>query len=273
VAIAISDSGTANGRSGEAVWIDDNGHVNVAMTVTNVGRGTATLDINWLSAFFPSNEGVPVAVGNIDTVTLSPDWYFTLWNTDPQFQPGQWYRAAPFFDHSLTPVGFPFADFSMVIGDSGTADGSSGETIRMNDNGQVVVAMTVKNVSQVTAFIGVSWLAAQALIPARRFWVFGGDFYHFTLSPNWYTTVIATDPPGEHLLAQPWSRLAPSLDVDNSPGVAIVIGDSGTANGRSGEAVAAGVHGIISRHMTVTNVGQAIAAVRMSYLSAPGREV
>lgn len=49
VSIVIGD--TANGgRSGEAIWIDADGNQNAAMTVRNMGTGTASLRINWLSS-------------------------------------------------------------------------------------------------------------------------------------------------------------------------------------------------------------------------------
>ena len=41
---------TANtGRSGEGIFIDNDGLQNAAMTVFNTGTGTASLTINWLS--------------------------------------------------------------------------------------------------------------------------------------------------------------------------------------------------------------------------------
>jgi hypothetical protein len=49
VSIVIGD--TANtGRSGEGIFIDNDGLQNPGMTVFNNGTGTASLTINWLSA-------------------------------------------------------------------------------------------------------------------------------------------------------------------------------------------------------------------------------
>jgi hypothetical protein len=50
VTIVIGDTGSWPNRSGEAVWIDNNGNVNVAMTIVNTGTGTAAVGFQWLSA-------------------------------------------------------------------------------------------------------------------------------------------------------------------------------------------------------------------------------
>jgi hypothetical protein len=50
VTIAIGDTGTAPHRHGEAMWIDDSQSINVAMTVLNVGKGTAVVNFQYLSA-------------------------------------------------------------------------------------------------------------------------------------------------------------------------------------------------------------------------------
>jgi hypothetical protein len=50
VSIVIGDTGSWPNRSGEAVWIDEDGKVNIALTVVNVGSGTAAVGFQWLSA-------------------------------------------------------------------------------------------------------------------------------------------------------------------------------------------------------------------------------
>jgi hypothetical protein len=49
VSIVIGDTGNSFGRSGEAIWIGDDGHQNAAMTIKNVGVGIARITVNWLS--------------------------------------------------------------------------------------------------------------------------------------------------------------------------------------------------------------------------------
>jgi hypothetical protein len=62
-----------------------------------------------------------------------------------------------------------------------------------------------------------------------------GQLGYVTASPGWTWTVWNTAgnefKPGQSYRAAPW------LDSDNSPGTSIVIGDSGTAQRRSGEAI------------------------------------
>jgi hypothetical protein len=99
-----------------------------------------------------------VDLGQLGYYTLSEGWYVTLWNTAGQeFKPGQWFRAAPWLDRDNSP------GVSIVIGDSGTAGGRSGEAVWIDDNGDVNVAMTVKNVGTGTAAIGFEWLSAPEL--------------------------------------------------------------------------------------------------------------
>jgi hypothetical protein len=99
-----------------------------------------------------------VDLGQLNYVTASPGWTFTVWNTaGNEFKPGQWYRAAPWLDSDNSP------GVSIVIGDSGTAQGRSGEAVWIDDNGNVTLAMTVVNVGQGTAAIGINWLSAPQL--------------------------------------------------------------------------------------------------------------
>jgi hypothetical protein len=111
-----------------------------------------------------------VDVGELYYITLAPGWIATVWNTglvhvddggfhieQNEFQPGQWYRAAPWLDSDNSP------GVSIVIGDSGTAAGRSGEAISINDDGNVQVAMTLVNVGVGTAAIGIQWLSAPQL--------------------------------------------------------------------------------------------------------------
>ena len=99
-----------------------------------------------------------VDLGEIDHFSLSPGWYATVWNTaGDEFKPGQWYRAAPWLDSDNSP------GVSIVIGDSGTAGGRSGEAVWIDNNGNVNVAMTVRNVGPGNAVIGINWLSAPEL--------------------------------------------------------------------------------------------------------------
>jgi hypothetical protein len=65
-------------------------------------------------------------------------------------------------------------------------------------------------------------------------YVDNGQLSYITLKPGWYATCwnTALEPQGNDFQPQQWFRAAPWLDSDNSPGVSIVIGDSGTAGGR-----------------------------------------
>jgi hypothetical protein len=111
-----------------------------------------------------------VDLGELNYITLAPGWYSTVWATglvhvddggfdieQDEFQPGQWFRAAPWLDRDNSP------GVSIVIGDSGTAGGRSGEAVSIDDNGNVNLAMTVVNVGTGTAAIGIQWLSAPQL--------------------------------------------------------------------------------------------------------------
>jgi hypothetical protein len=99
-----------------------------------------------------------VDLGQLNYVTVSPGWTFTVWNTaGNEFRPGQWYRAAPWLDSDNSP------GVSIVIGDSGTAQGRSGEAVWIDADGNVNLAMTLVNVGQGTAAIGINWLSAPEL--------------------------------------------------------------------------------------------------------------
>jgi hypothetical protein len=100
-----------------------------------------------------------VDLGQLGYFTLSEGWLMTWWNTAGQeFQPGQWFRAAPWLDRDNSP------GVSIVIGDTGNEGGGrSGEAVWIDDNGNVTVAMTVKNVGKGTAAVGVQWLSAPEL--------------------------------------------------------------------------------------------------------------
>jgi hypothetical protein len=96
-----------------------------------------------------------VDLGELNYVTLSPGWVCTAWNTaGSDFRPGQWYRAAPWLDSDNSP------GTTIVIGDSGTAFGRSGESVSIDGNGNVIVLLTTKNVGKGTAAIGMQWLSA-----------------------------------------------------------------------------------------------------------------
>lgn len=96
-----------------------------------------------------------VDLGELNYVTLSPGWVCTAWNTaGNDFRAGQWYRAAPWLDSDNSP------GTTIVIGDSGTAFGRSGESVSIDDNGNVIVLLTTKNVGKGTAAIGMQWLSA-----------------------------------------------------------------------------------------------------------------
>jgi hypothetical protein len=112
--------------------------------------------------------GASVDTGQLAYYTLSENWLATFSNTlplvgigfglsDTEALPGNWYRAAPWLDTDNSP------GVSIVIGDSGTANGRSGEALSMDDNGGVVVEMTVVNVGKGTAAIGFSWLSAPSV--------------------------------------------------------------------------------------------------------------
>lgn len=100
-----------------------------------------------------------------------------------------------------------------------------------------------------------------------------GELGFFTLKAGWYVTVTnsaGTNPNGSNdFQSGQWFRAAPYLESDNSPGVSVVIGDSGTAGGRSGEAVSIDANGNIVVGLTVKNVGTGTAAIGMNWLSAP----
>ena len=110
-----------------------------------------------------------VDTGELGSVTLLQNWYVTVWNTahesrglgglftGDEFQPGQWFRAAPYLEADNSP------GVSIVIGDSGTAGGRSGEAVWIDANGNVNVALTVVNVGTGTAAIGINWLSAPQL--------------------------------------------------------------------------------------------------------------
>jgi len=101
---------------------------------------------------------VALDLGVIGYVTLSPGWFGTVWNTaGPDFQPGQWYRAAPWIDPLANPPGT-----TIVIGDSGTANGRSGESVWIDGNRNVNVALTIVNAGEEVAEIGIQWLSAPA---------------------------------------------------------------------------------------------------------------
>jgi len=109
-----------------------------------------------------------VDLGELGYYTLSEDWIVTVWNnlpvvgiglgfTNSEAKPGQWYRVAPWLDADNSP------GVSIAIGDSGTANGRSGEALSIDDNGNVVVAMTVVNTGKGTAAVGFQWLSAPQL--------------------------------------------------------------------------------------------------------------
>jgi hypothetical protein len=104
-----------------------------------------------------------VDTGELGSFTLKEGWYVTVTNSAPtgsngnDFQPGQWFRAAPYLESDNSP------GVSIVIGDSGTAGGRSGEAVSINSDGQVVVGLTVVNVGKGNAAIGMNWLSAPQL--------------------------------------------------------------------------------------------------------------
>jgi len=103
-----------------------------------------------------------VDTGEIGSVTLLQGWFVTVWNTAHEsqgddFRAGQWFRAAPYLESDNSP------GVSIVIGDSGTANGRSGEAVWIDADGNVNVALTVVNVGTGTAAIGINWLSAPQL--------------------------------------------------------------------------------------------------------------
>ena len=93
-----------------------------------------------------------------------------------------------------------------------------------------------------------------------------GNIGSFTLSQGWLVTMW-NSMPGEFAPGQ-WFRLAPQLDLDNSSGVSIVIGD--TANtGRSGEGIFIDNDGLQNAAMTVFNNGTGTASGAINWLSTP----
>ena len=247
--IVIGDSGTSAGRSGEALWIDNNGHVNVAMTVKNVGKETAAVGFNWASA---PGHTFGSAAGPFADVTLSEGVIGTVWTSTWKFAPGEWSRAAASLDTDNSP------GTTIVIGDSRTAAGRSGEALWIDNNGNAYVALTVKNVGKGTAAVGFN--VAFTGVPDVAWRGDVGPFAYVTLSEGRIVTVWNTTP-----FENPWKRVAPWLDTDNSPGTSIVIGDSGTAAGRSGEAVWIDNNGNANLAMTVKNVGKGTAAVGFNW--------
>jgi len=91
------------------------------------------------------------------------------------------------------------------------------------------------------------------------------ELAYFTMSPNEFTTVWNSEP---YFRPHIWYRLAPWLDSDNSPGTIIDIGDSGTAGGRSGEALWVNPDGTVTAAITLVNNGPSTAAVGINYLAA-----
>jgi hypothetical protein len=81
-----------------------------------------------------------------------------VWYTAARdFGPGQWYRAAPWLDSGNSP------GTAIVIGDSGTAGGRSGESVAVDGNGNVIVLLAVKNAGKGT----VRYRRAMALCPGN----------------------------------------------------------------------------------------------------------
>jgi hypothetical protein len=123
----------------------------------------------------------------------------------------------------------------------------------------------------------------------RRFRVSGGALLHsrdnqrqalafvdlvqlgyYTLSENAAVTMWNSEDQEFH--PGRWYRSAPWLDEDNSPGVSIVIGDTGSWPNQPGEAVWIDEDGKVNIALTVVNVGSGTAAVGFQWLSSPQLE-
>ena len=91
-----------------------------------------------------------------------------------------------------------------------------------------------------------------------------GELTYITVSPNHLATVWNSE---SVFRPHVWYRLAPWLDRDNSPGTIINIGDSGTAAGRSGEALWVNPDGTVTAAITLVNNGPSTAAVGINYLA------
>ena len=99
-----------------------------------------------------------VDLGQLGYYTLSENAAVTMWNfEDQEFQPGQWYRSAPWLDKDNSP------GVSIVIGDTGSWPNRSGETVWIDEDGKVNIALTVVNVGSGTAAVGFQWLSAPQL--------------------------------------------------------------------------------------------------------------
>ncbi len=96
-----------------------------------------------------------VNLGQLGYYTVSENAAVTLWNSDDQeFRPGQWYRSAPWLDKDNTP------GVSIVIGDTGSWPNRSGETVWIDEDSAVNIALTIVNVGAGTASLGFQWLSA-----------------------------------------------------------------------------------------------------------------
>jgi hypothetical protein len=95
---------------------------------------------------------IGVEVGQLNYLTLSAGWFSTVWNSSASFTPGLWYRAAPWLDSDNSP------GVHIDIGDSGSAQGRAGESVWIDENGNVNLAMTVVNSGKGTAAVGISWM-------------------------------------------------------------------------------------------------------------------
>lgn len=99
-----------------------------------------------------------VDLGELGYYTLPPNSFVTVWNAEgSEFQPGQWYRAAPWLDSDNSP------GTSIVIGDTGSWPNRSGEAVWIDDNGNVNIALTIVNNGTSTAAVGFQWLSAPEL--------------------------------------------------------------------------------------------------------------
>ena len=94
-----------------------------------------------------------------------------------------------------------------------------------------------------------------------------GELGYYTLSEN--SAVTLSNSEGQEFRPGQWYRAAPWLDSDNSPGVSIVIGDTGSWPNRYGEAVWIDNNGNVNIALTILNVGTGTAAVGFQWLSAP----
>jgi hypothetical protein len=98
-----------------------------------------------------------VNLGQLGYYTVSENAAVTLWNSDDQeFRPRQWGRSAPWLDKDNSP------GVSIAIGDTGSWPNRSGETVWIDEEGAVNIALTIVNVGVGTASVGFQRLSANA---------------------------------------------------------------------------------------------------------------